>query len=436
MNTEKTTEIKKHYINIFDAFENSLDGECQSKIRSIRKQAIAQFSQMDFPTIKNEEWKYTNISPLFGYSFKQAKKIEVQKYQVEQYLFDEAHFYTLVFVNGKYSEKLSNIGKLDKGVEISNLSSAIKSSAGIDEYIGKLADSNKNIFTALSTSFLEDGTFIKIPDNIVVEKPIQILYVTAGNEEVISNPRNLFMVGKNSQVKIIETYFALAGAAYFTNAVTEIKLSENAIVEHIKIQDENLKSFHISSIEIEQDRTSKFSSYNINFGGLIVRNNINAKFSNEYSECNLNGLYLAQENQLIDNHTLIDHAKPHCLSNELYKGILDGKSRGVFNGKVMVRQDAQKTNAFQQNKTILLSTEALMNTKPQLEIFADDVKCSHGATVGQLDKDALFYLRSRGLGIEEAKVILIYAFASDVVQSISIKEVRCHLEELLASKLL
>ncbi len=434
---EKSNNFKDSQIINFKEFENKLNGESTSEFHQIRKRAFDTFLNLDFPTIKNEEWKYTDISPIINLKFNSPAYRSINKEQFENYLFDENNFHTMVFVNGIFSKELSSPTINNKKIIITNLAEQIKINPElVQRYLSKLIKQDRNTFLALNTAFTADGVFINIGDNVVFERPVQILYINTGEEYNVTYPRNLFIAGKNSQIKVLETYMALSTKSYFTNSVTEVYLNEGAIVEHIKIEDENLNAFHISNTEISQESNSNYSSYNINFGGKLVRTDINAKFNNKFAECTLNGLYLAQREQLIDNHTLIDHAQPHCLSHELYKGILDGNSRGVFNGKVLVRKDAQKTNAFQENKNLLLSKDALMNTKPQLEIFADDVKCSHGATVGQLDKNALFYLRSRGLGEEEAKVLLIYAFASDVVHSISIKEVRDHLEELLANKLL
>jgi Fe-S cluster assembly protein SufD len=274
-----------------------------------------------------------------------------------------------------------------------------------------------------------------VHDNKIVDEPINILFITAaGEEKILSQPRNLFVAGKNSQVTIIERYASLDNGIYFTNVVSEIVTGENSSINHIKIQEEGLKAFHVSRTEVDQEKNSNFVSYSISLGGEISRYDLNSKFNDEGGECSLNGLYLLTGNQLYDTHSLIDHAKPHCTSHEHYKGILDDTSRGVFNGKVIVRKDAQKTNAFQENNNIILSDGALVNTKPQLEIFADDVKCSHGATVGQLDQDSLFYLRSRGIGEEKARDILIHAFASDVIKSIKVEQVKNYLEEILEGR--
>ncbi|HKI77479.1 MAG TPA: Fe-S cluster assembly protein SufD [Ignavibacteriaceae bacterium] len=433
----QSTEIKDWYLSEFKKFENSLNGESKLPIHQLRKEAIDNFSKLDFPNTKEEEWKYTNISPLLKYNFKPASgKGNVSSNQISKFLFDEMEKSLLVFVNGQFDEKLSKIKNLPDGVVAGSISNAIKEkSLVIEKHLGKYADYKDQIFTALSTAYTKDGAFIFVPDGKIIDDPIHVLFLTDSSEEnILSQPRNLFVAGKNSQVTIIEHFVSLDESIYFTNSVTEIFADDNAVVNHIKLQEESKKAFHIGRMEIGQGRGSNFTSYAISLGGDISRNDFNSKFNEEGSECTLNGLFLIDGTQLFDVHTLIDHAKPHCNSHEHYKGILDDKSRGVFNGKVMVRQDAQKTNAFQENNNIILSDNALVNTKPQLEIFADDVKCSHGATIGQLDEDSMFYLKSRGIGEETARTILIHAFASDVVQTIKVEAIKNYIEEILTKR--
>ena len=429
-------DLKNWYIQKFEHLEKNLNGDSGS-IHSLRRDAISYFSDLKFPSLKDEEWKYTNIAPLLKYNFKPVdpkKKIApVQPEKIKKFLFEKMEHSLLVFINGHYSEELSNIQDLPKDVIVSNIASAISDySEIVKKHFGRYADYKDHIFTALSTAFIKDGVFIYIPDGKIIEHPIHVLFISDCKEEkLLIQPRNLFVAGKNSQVTIIEHYTSFEQCKYFTNAVTEIVADENAIVDHIKLQEESKNAFHISRMEVDQERNSNFTSHLISTGGDISRNDFNSRFNNEGGECILNGLFLTTGTQLFDVHSLIDHAKPHCNSHEHYKGILDDKSRGVFNGKVMVRKDAQKTNAFQENNNIILSDSALINTKPQLEIFADDVKCSHGATIGQLDSEAMFYLKSRGIGEETARTILIRAFASDVIKSIKINEVRNYLEEIL-----
>lgn len=436
----ETIDIKNWYINNFKDFENGLNGESQLPLHQIRKDAIKNFSELSFPTVREEEWKYTNIAPLLKYNFKpvdpKVETQEVNKEQINKFLFESLEHSLLVFVNGHFSEELSNVKDLEKNIIVSNIAAAINEHSEIvKKHFGKYADYKNHIFTALSTAFTKDGVFIYVPDGKIVEHPIHILFLAdSRDEKLVIQPRNLFIAGKNSQITIIEHYASLNENIYFTNSVTEVVADENAIVDHIKLQEESKKAFHVSRMEVDQERSSNFSSHLISTGGDISRNDFNSRFNDEGGECTLNGLFLLNGTQLFDVHSLIDHAKPHCNSHEHYKGILDDNSRGVFNGKVIVRQDAQKSNAFQQNNNILLSDKALVNTKPQLEIFADDVKCSHGATIGQLDEDAKFYLKSRGIGEEASNVILLQAFASDVIKSIKIETVKNYLQEIISER--
>jgi len=434
---EKTIDIKDWYISGFGEFEKRLNGGKGNFVHEKRKAALSNFSKLEFPTVKDEEWKYTSIAPLLKHNFTPSiEKKSVSKELIKSNLFDEMEHSLIVFINGYFSPEHSDLLNLPKGVVLGSIAAEIKSNNKIlQEHFSKYAEHQNNIFTALSTAYTEDGAFVHVPEGKIVEEPIHIIFVTtAGGNKILIQPRNLFVAEKNSQVTIIEHYVSEEESIYFTNAVTEIVAEENAVVDHIKLQEESKKSFHIARMEVDQERNSNFSSHSISTGGDLTRNEFNARFNDEGGECTLNGLFMIDGSQLFDAHTLMDHAKPNCNSHEHYKGILDDKSRGVFNGKVVVRQDAQKTNAFQENNNILLSDEALMNTKPQLEIFADDVKCSHGATIGQMDDDAKFYLKSRGIGEEASKGILLHAFASDVVTSIKIESIRNYIEKIITEK--
>jgi Fe-S cluster assembly protein SufD len=429
-------DIKKWYVSNFEKFENNLNGGSLKPIHQVRKEAIARFSTLNFPTTHDEDWRFTNITPLLKYNFLPSGKINLKQKQIKNFLFRKISGNLLVFVNGHFAPELSKLKNLPEGISVGSLADEIKNgSAIVNEHFGKYANYKTQIFTALSTAFTQDGAFIYVNENKIIEDPVNILFIAVpGEEKILSQPRNLFIAGKNSQVTIIERYVSLDEGIYFTNVVSEIAAGENSSINHIKIQEESLKAFHVSRTEVGQGKNSNFVSYSISLGGEISRYDINSKFNDEGGECSLNGLYLLTGNQLYDTHSLIDHAKPHCTSHEHYKGILDDNSRGVFNGKVIVRKDAQKTNAFQENNNIILSDGALINTKPQLEIFADDVKCSHGATVGQLDQDSLFYLKTRGIGEEKAREILIHAFASDVIKSIKTQPVKNYLEEILSGR--
>jgi Fe-S cluster assembly protein SufD len=435
---ENTSEIKKLYLSHFTDFENGLNGGKSKPVHEMRKSAISNFSELQFPTTRDEEWKYTNISPLLKHTFQRAQVLS-KDYEVgvNQFLFDKMEHSLIVFVNGTYSKTLSKIKNLSNGVIVKSLAEAIKEDNPIvKKHLGQYAEFKSHIFTSLSTAFVNDGAFIYVPEGKVVEDPIHILFLSvAEDNKILVQPRNLFVGGKNSQSTIIEHFAALNGKdIYFTNSVTEIITEANAFMDHIKLQEESLEAFHIGRMDVHQERNSNFVSHLISFGSEFSRNDFNNRFNGEGGECMLNGLYLIEGTQLFDAHTLIDHARPRCNSHEHYKGILMDSSRGVFNGKVIVRKDAQKTNAFQENNNIILSNDALVNTKPQLEIFADDVKCSHGATVGQLDNDAMFYLKSRGIGVDAARAILIHAFASDVVRYIKINAVREYVEGILKKK--
>lgn len=435
---ENTLENKKIFLSHFDEFENSLNGNKSKTVNELRKLAITKFSELQFPTTRDEEWKYTNISPLLKHSFVPALKVEEDyNIQVNHFLFDKMEHSFLVFVNGLFSKKLSKIKNLPKGVIAGSLAEEIrKNNPIVKDHLGKYADFSGHIFTSLSTAFVNDGAFIYIPEGKIIDDPIHVLFITVSDEnKLLVQPRNLFFADRNSQSTIIEHFVSLNNEeVYLTNTVTEIIAQENAFVDHVKLQEESLKAFHVGRMDIHQERNSNFVSHLISFGAELSRNDFNSRFNAEGGESMLNGLYLIGGSQLFDAHTLIDHAKPHCNSHEHYKGILMDNSRGVFNGKVIVRKDAQKTNAFQENNNLILSDSALVNTKPQLEIFADDVKCSHGATIGQIDEDAMFYLKSRGIGDDRAKAILIHAFASDVVRYIKINAVRDYIENILKLK--
>ena len=433
----KTIEIKDWYLSNFGEFEKRLNGGKESFVHTKRKEALSNFSRLEFPTIKDEEWKYTSIVPLLKYNFVPSyEKKEVSKDFIKSLLFDELEHSLIVFINGRYSVEHSDLLNLPKGVIVGSIAEEMKKNNEVlQKHFGKYANYQNHIFTALSTAYTDDGAFIYIPSGKIVEEPIHIVFIAASEDEkILVQPRNLFVAEKSSQVTIIEHYVSADEGIHFTNAVTEIVAEENAVVDHIKLQEESKKAFHIARMEVDQERNSSFASHLISTGADLSRNEFNARFNDEGGECKLNGLFMIDGTQLFDAHTLMDHAKPYCNSHEHYKGILDEKSRGVFNGKVIVRQDAQKTNAFQENNNILLSDEALVNTKPQLEIFADDVKCSHGATIGQMDEDAKFYLESRGIGEETSKSILLHAFASDVITSIKIESIRNYIEEIITKK--
>ena len=433
---KKKSELKDWYFSQFKQFENSLNGQSTTPRHSLRKQAMEKFIESGFPTNKDEEWKYTNISPLLKVNFTPAvlhKNLIIERSEIEKYLVKNLQVNLLVFINGSFKEEFSSV--LPQAEKIEVIDHALNQSEFIEQS-SVLSNINENGFSALNTAFSLDGVIIKVPENSVFEDPVHLLFLSGDKENnLLIQPRNILIVGKNSRLKVVESYHSLYANPYLLNGVTNIVIEENSILDYYKIQNEADTSFHINRTRVLEKRSGTFTSYTVSLGGEIIRNDLNAILDDENSECHYFGLYLANDKMMIDNHTLIDHAKPHCQSNELYKGILDGNSKGVFNGKVIVRKDAQKTLAYQSNKNLLLSKEAKINTKPQLEIFADDVKCSHGATVGQLDEQSLFYLQSRGINKEKARSILIKAFASDILDLIKIEQLKEQLSDQILKKL-
>lgn len=426
-------DIKNWYLSNFKTFESTLNGSGNTAFERVRKGAITSFSELGFPTTKNEDWKYTNVSPILKHKYNLADGTpSVSPDLIKQLTFEDVDTCVITQVNGQIIPGFSDDFKQD-GVIVTDFQDAFKNHADLlNTYLGKYSKFKDESFIALNTAFVENGIFIFVPDNTTVEQTIHILHLSDG--AFVSHPRNLFVVGKHSSVKIIETFHALSEEEYFRNSVSEVVLAENAFVDHLKVQDESKKSYHISNVQIHQEASSNYSATCIDLGGKLVRNNINVVLNNENCETHLYGFFLGTGTQLIDNHTFVDHAMPHCFSNELYKGILDDKSTGVFNGKIIVRPDAQKTNALQSNKTLLLSDDASINAKPQLEIFADDVKCTHGATIGQLDDEALFYLRARGIDKEMANALLRHAFMSDVLENIKDESLRKQLDDLVIER--
>jgi Fe-S cluster assembly protein SufD len=428
------------YLLHFEQFEAKLNGGSRETVHGLRKNAIEQFSKNGFPTTKMEEWRFTNMAPVRNTGFLPAFSTEARSVRiedVEKHSMGRSDVCRLVFVNGLFQVALSSPVQNAGGMYAGSLAAASPVEREvIGRNLGSLAGTERSPFTALNTAFLYDGAYIRVGDGIDVTTPIHLLFFASTDERMfVAHPRNLIVVGKGSRLSIIESYVGLQSTPYFTNVVTEMFVGEGSNVEHDKLQTEYAGAYHVGSAYIRLDARSSMTSNSISLGASIVRNEIHALLGGEHAECTLNGLSLATGTQLVDNHTAIDHAVPDCSSHELYKSILDGKSHGVFNGKIFVRKDAQKTDAKQTNKTLLLSDEATIDTKPQLEIFADDVKCTHGATVGQLDEDQVFYLRARGIGLEEARDMLTFAFARDVVNRIHVDDLRTRLEEMIRTRL-
>ncbi|GGK36625.1 MULTISPECIES: Fe-S cluster assembly protein SufD [Flavobacteriaceae] len=431
-------DLKEKLVSSFLAFENKGGLDLDSNVHSIRSKAILNFEKEGFPTKKDEEWKYTSLNSLLknDYSLFPKTKKAVEFKNVKEYSINEIESYTLVFIDGVFSSFLSDTTHDDCDVCV--LSSALtrpKYKMVVDNYFNTIAKNN-NSLTELNTAFSVEGAFINIPKNTIVPKPIQILNFSTGSEkEVMLQPRNLVVVGENSHVQIIERHQNLSKNAVLTNAVTEIFVHKRAIVDYYKIQNDTENSSLIDSTFVSQKQQSVASVHTYSFGGKLTRNNLEFYQEGEHINSHLNGISILNKKQHVDNHTLVNHKYPNCESHELYKGIYADKSTGVFNGKVIVQQAAQKTNAFQQNNNILIDDGASINSKPQLEIFADDVKCSHGCTIGQLDESALFYMQSRGIPKKEAKALLLFAFGNDVVEKIKIPQLKTRITKLIAKNL-
>jgi Fe-S cluster assembly protein SufD len=403
-------------------------------LQTLRKQGMARFRALGFPTTKNEDWHFTSVAPIAERTFRPAAAAGViEKADIDRFNFGESGWHTLVFVNGAFSKDLSSNAPIGNKVRVTSLASAIKAgTAGIDGHMGKIATFEQHAFTALNTAFMNDGAFIEIGVDAVVEQPIHLLFFSDG--EGVSHPRNLIVTARHSRATVIESYVSLGNGAYFTNAVTEISLGEGSHLDHYKLQRESESAFHVGTVQVRQARDSQLHSFSLAVGGSLARTNIYTSLDGDAATCTLNGLYLTDGAQHVDNQTSIEHIAPNCPSHELYKGVLDGRSHGVFNGKVYVHPEAQKTDGKQSNNNLLLSPTARVATKPQLEIFADDVKCTHGATVGRLDELAMFYLNSRGIGPETARILLTYAFAADVLETIELEPLRVELEKMVLAR--
>ena len=406
----------------------------------LRKAGMARFAELGFPTVHDEDWRFTNLVPLARLPFKpvaESADHAAAKAALERYIFANLSGSRLVFVNGHFSTALSSVGKLPAAVKVSSLAAALTTdSAFIEKQLGQSALTDNNSFAALNQAFFVDGGFIHIPANQTVEEPIQLIFIsTAKHNGDTIQPRNLIIAEAGSKATVIESYLAADHAAYFTNAVTEIVAGDNAALEHVKFQDEALEAFHLATIAGHLGRTSSVSVHSFALGAKLSRNNIRTKLAGEGLECILNGLYLTRGEQLADHHMIVEHAQPHCASHEYFNGILDDKSKGVFHGRIYVHPEAQKTDAKQTNKNLLLSDDATADTKPQLEIYADDVKCTHGATIGQLNDEAIFYLRSRGLSVNTARRMLVHAFAGEIIARVKHDAVREELDKAVWDRL-
>ncbi|HUO86336.1 MAG TPA: Fe-S cluster assembly protein SufD [Thermoanaerobaculia bacterium] len=429
-------------VDEFEDFAGRLPTE-PAAVTALRRSAIARFAEIGFPQLAWEHWRRTDVRPVLQTRFRTAAGAgTLPEGALAPHLFAAAA--RLVVVDGAVAPDLSHTAGLPEGVVVGSLAAALaERPEAVARHLGRHARAADNPFTLLNTAFFTDGVYLELAPRTVVEGTIHLLYVstlpTDGGLPFVSRPRTLIVAGEASQVRVVESFVGLGGAAgdgvYLSSPVTEIVAGPAAVVDHYKVQRESPLAFHLAAFETHLERAATVSSHSISIGGAITRNDIGGVLAGEGGDCTLNGLYLGDGEQVVDNHMFVDHAAAHCSSHELYKGILDGKSRAVFNGLIHVHPGAQKTDAKQTNRNLLLSAGALAASNPQLEIFADDVRCTHGSTVGQLDEEAVFYLRSRGIGAKAAKSLLTYAFASDIVQRIAVEPVRHVLEEILFARL-
>ncbi|HJT66846.1 MAG TPA: Fe-S cluster assembly protein SufD [Pyrinomonadaceae bacterium] len=404
----------------------------------VRNSAIDRFEQLGFPAVHEEEWKYTNLAPLAKQSFVPATRVTNISLDGAQFVYPETTTAHLVVVNGFLSEELSVRTGLENAIAIDLLTAVADArySKIARAYLARNAGYHNNGLAALNTAFLQSGLFLWLPKNVHVETPIQVTFVTdAEHADAASFPRLLVVAEENSSATLIETFVSTRNQHYFTNAVAEIVLREGARLEHYRVQRESDKAFHTSITSASLGRSASYDTTSINLGGRLSRHDISVVLDHEGAECWVDGLYLAGSDQHTDTHSVIDHQQPHCTSHQLYKGILDGNARAVFNGKIFVREGAQKTDAMQTNKNLLLSQQARIDTKPQLEIYADDVKCAHGAAVGQIDQEELFYLQARGINPELGRSLLTYGFAEEVIGKIKIDSIRSQLDEIVLRQL-
>lgn len=422
----------------FERFLEARDRREPGWLTTIRRAAIARFAELGFPTTRDEEWRFTPVGRVATTPFRPADEAgtPVSPADVQPFLVPRLGGSQIVFVNGRFAPELSVLRSVPCGVQLTSLARALEEDPGlVDPYLTRCASFDRQAFTALNTAFAEDGAVLYLPADTALADPVHVLYFAASAVPIVTHPRTVIVAGDHSRARLVESYAGVPGAEYFTNAVTEIVGGAGAHLEQVRINRESVEASHVSTTHVYLEGGAVFTQQNVTLGGAFVRNDVTALLDAPGIVCTLDGLYLADGDRLVDNHTAIVHAKPHCESHEVYKGMLGGRARGVFNGKILVRPDAQKTDAKQTNQVLLLSDDATINTKPQLEIFADDVKCTHGATVGRLDEEALFYLRARGIGRDEARAVLIHAFASDIVDRIPIEPVREALEAELLTQL-
>ncbi|HEY8489836.1 MAG TPA: Fe-S cluster assembly protein SufD [Dehalococcoidia bacterium] len=435
------TDVEK-YLTDFQAFEQALPAGEAAWVRDLRRRGIARFQEVGLPTARkgNERWKYTNVGPIASATFHHPVAAPARTPAVAEFrdlLPWQEDWLRLVFVDGRFAPELSDTAGAPDGVRLDSLAAALTSDGQVaEQHLARYATPDIDGFTALNAAFLRDGALVHVPDGVELATPLLLVYLTTEHDSpVVTYPRTLVVLGRNAAVTLVEAYVGLAAGRYFTDAVTEVVLDEGARAHHYRYLREGAEAFHIGTTKVHQGRDSTFESVAFEMGCAIARNDVHVLLDDPGASCVLNGLYMTAGTQHMDNDINIDHLKPHCSSSQYWKGILAGRSRAVYSGRVVVHRDAQKTYATQADKNLLLSEEAEIDTKPSLFIYADDVQCTHGATAGHIDEDAYFYLRSRGLDAETASRLLINGFAREILDGISLAPLREYLDRLTSSSL-
>ncbi|HEX4007122.1 MAG TPA: Fe-S cluster assembly protein SufD [Acidobacteriaceae bacterium] len=430
-------EQLESWLENFTEAQNDAPGRALPWLKKLREDAFARFCETGFPTTRDEDWRFTNVAGIARTAFRPALA-NLANADLPPLIVDGGAA-TLVFVNGRWDAELSSVADLPKGVTVASLREQIaQHPATVEPHLGRYADTQRDPFVALNTAFIGDGAYVHVARGVVVERPVFLLYLSTHEDApTVTHPRNLIVAENESQVAVVEDYVSVGGESVaFSNAVTELVAGENTHAQHFLIEREHMKAFNVSTLRIQQGRSANVASHSLLLGGGLVRNNVHPVLAGEGGECLINGLFLGTGRQHLDNFMHVEHAAPHCGSRQFYNGILDGQAHGVFHGRIVVHKVAQKTDAKQTNRNLLLSDDAQIDTKPQLEIYADDVKCTHGATIGQIEENALFYLRSRGITEDEARKLLLMAFAEECVDRIHAGAARDHVERLIREHLL
>ena len=429
------TERLRNYLDAYHTLGASASRQ-PAWLRGLRERGFARFCEVGFPTTRNEDWRFTNVNAIAQSPFRLARDARRSEATYSDTL-DACRIpgaaCQLVFLNGRFAPELSDLGDLPQGVRAGSLAQAIvQDGASLEPHLGRYLNIERDAFCALNTAFVEDGAYVYLPRGMVLEAPICFLFISLlGDDPEMTNPRNLIVAENATEARIVEDYVSLGSGVSFSNVVTELVAGEDAVISHYMIEREDRQAFNVSTLRTQQARSSNVSSHSVLLGGGLVRNNVHPVLAGEGSECLINGLFIGNGHQHMDNYMLVEHASPHCGSRQFYNGILDGHSHGVFHGRIIVHKDAQKTDAKQTNRNLLLSDDAQIDTKPQLEIYADDVKCTHGATIGQVEENALFYMRSRGIEETEARSLLLLAFANECLDRMKSAPVRDYLRDLV-----